>query len=114
MPYAREFRRFVRRAAATRLQGASSVAPWPFRAPRRHPSRYNLRAFTIGKAMAGIRLVTTLPNDNEVVMQLLSRLKIRTKLAGIVVLAALTAFGIVAVSASLSRDLMIEDRVAKM
>jgi methyl-accepting chemotaxis protein len=73
-----------------------------------------LRAFTIGKAMAGIRLVTTLPIDNEVVMQLLSRLKIRTKLAGIVVLAALTAFGIVAVSASLSRDRMIEDRVAKM
>ena len=47
-------------------------------------------------------------------MQLLSRLKIRTKLAGIVVLAALTALAIIAASASLSRSRMIEDRVAQM
>jgi methyl-accepting chemotaxis protein len=47
-------------------------------------------------------------------MQLLSHLRIRTKLASIVVLAALTAFAIVAVSASLSRSRMIEDRLAQM
>ena len=47
-------------------------------------------------------------------MQLLSRLNIRTKLAGIVVLAALTALAIIAASASLSRSRMIEDRVAQM
>jgi methyl-accepting chemotaxis protein len=47
-------------------------------------------------------------------MQLLSHLNIRTKLASIVVLAAVTAFAIVAVSASLSRGRMIDDRVAQM
>jgi methyl-accepting chemotaxis protein len=47
-------------------------------------------------------------------MQLLSRLKIRTKLAGIIALAALTAIAIVATSASLSPNRMIEDRVAQM
>jgi methyl-accepting chemotaxis protein len=47
-------------------------------------------------------------------MQLLSHLRIRTKLASIVMLAALTAFAIVAVSASLSRSRMIEDRLAQM
>jgi methyl-accepting chemotaxis protein len=47
-------------------------------------------------------------------MKLLSHLKIRTKLASIVVLAALIAFAIVAASASLSRTRMIDDRVAAM
>ncbi len=47
-------------------------------------------------------------------MNLLSRLKIRTKLASMVVLAALTVFATVAVSASLSESRMIEDRVAQM
>ncbi len=47
-------------------------------------------------------------------MKLLSHLKIRTKLASIVLLAALTAFAIVAASASLSRTRMIDDRVAQM
>src|SRR5215470_8838598 len=47
-------------------------------------------------------------------MNLLSRLKIRTKLACMVVLAALTVFATVAVSASLSQSRMIEDRIAQM
>jgi len=47
-------------------------------------------------------------------VKLLSHLKIRTKLASIVLLAALTAFAIVAASASLSRTRMIDDRVAQM
>ena len=47
-------------------------------------------------------------------MSLLSQLKIRTKLACMVVLAALTVFATVAVSASLSQSRMIEDRVAQM
>jgi methyl-accepting chemotaxis protein len=47
-------------------------------------------------------------------MKLLSHLKIRTKLASIVVLAAVTAFAIVAVSASLSKNRMTEDRIAQM
>ena len=47
-------------------------------------------------------------------MNLLSRLKIRTKLASMVVLAALTVFATIAVSASLSESRMIEDRVAQM
>jgi methyl-accepting chemotaxis protein len=47
-------------------------------------------------------------------MNLLSRLKIRTKLASMVVLAALTVFATVAVSASLSQSRMIEDRIAQM
>jgi methyl-accepting chemotaxis protein len=47
-------------------------------------------------------------------MNLLSQLSIRTKFASIVVLAALTSFAIVAVSASLSRSRMIEDRLAQM
>ena len=47
-------------------------------------------------------------------MSLLSRLKIRTKLASMVVLAALTVFATVAVSASLSQRRMIDDRIAQM
>ncbi|MGE5159628.1 MAG: cache domain-containing protein [Gemmatimonas sp.] len=47
-------------------------------------------------------------------MKLLSRLNIRTKLASIVVLAALTVFAIVAVSAWLGQNRMVEDRVAEM
>jgi methyl-accepting chemotaxis protein len=47
-------------------------------------------------------------------MGLLSRLKIRTKLASMVVLAALTVFATVAVSASLSQRRMIDDRIAQM
>ena len=47
-------------------------------------------------------------------MTLLSRFKIRTKLASIVALAALTVCAIVALSASLSQKRMLEDRVAQM
>ena len=47
-------------------------------------------------------------------MNLLSHLKIRTKLASMVVLSALTVCGIIAVSASLSERRMVEDRVAQL
>ena len=47
-------------------------------------------------------------------MKLLSRLKIRTKLASMVVLAALTVCAIVALSASLSQNRMREDRIAQL
>src|ERR1700730_18278731 len=47
-------------------------------------------------------------------MNLLSRVKIRTKLASIVALAALTVCGIIALSASLSERRMLEDRVVQM
>jgi methyl-accepting chemotaxis protein len=47
-------------------------------------------------------------------MSLLSRLKIRTKLACMVALAALTAFAVVAVSALLSRNRMLEDRIEQI
>jgi methyl-accepting chemotaxis protein len=47
-------------------------------------------------------------------MSLLSRLKIRTKLASIVVLSALTVCAIIAVSASLSERRMREDRIAQL
>jgi methyl-accepting chemotaxis protein len=47
-------------------------------------------------------------------MKLLSRLKIRTKLASIVALAAMTVFAIVAVSASLSQSRMQQDRIDQM
>ncbi len=47
-------------------------------------------------------------------MSLLSRLKIRTKLASMVVLSALTVCAIIAVSASLSERRMVEDRVAQL
>jgi methyl-accepting chemotaxis protein len=47
-------------------------------------------------------------------MSLLSHLKIRTKLASMVVLAALAVLAIVGVSAWLSRARMLEDRVAQM
>jgi methyl-accepting chemotaxis protein len=47
-------------------------------------------------------------------MNLLSRLKIRTKLASIVALSALTVCGIVALSASLSERRMLDDRIAQM
>jgi methyl-accepting chemotaxis protein len=47
-------------------------------------------------------------------MKLLSHLKIRTKLASIVVLAALTVIAIIVVSASLSKNRMSEDRVQQM
>ena len=47
-------------------------------------------------------------------MNLLGHLKIRTKLASMVALAALTVFATVAVSASLSQNRMIEDRIAQM
>ncbi|MGX9424728.1 methyl-accepting chemotaxis protein [Bradyrhizobium sp. LeoA1S1] len=47
-------------------------------------------------------------------MNILSRLTIRTKLASIVALAALTVFAIVAGSAWLSRSRMLDDRVAQM
>jgi methyl-accepting chemotaxis protein len=47
-------------------------------------------------------------------MNLLSRLKIRTKLASMVALAALTVCAIIAVSASLSESRMIADRINQM
>ncbi len=47
-------------------------------------------------------------------MNLLSRLKIRTKLASMVVLAALAVCAIVALAASLSQSRMREDRIAQM
>jgi methyl-accepting chemotaxis protein len=47
-------------------------------------------------------------------MNLLSRLKIRTKLASMVILSALTVCAIVAVTASLSERRMMEDRVAQL
>ncbi len=45
---------------------------------------------------------------------MLSRLKIRTKLASMVLLAALTICTVIAVSASLSRSRMLDDRVTQM
>jgi methyl-accepting chemotaxis protein len=47
-------------------------------------------------------------------MNLLSRLTIRTKLASMVVLAALTVFAIVAGAAWINRNRMLDDRVAQM
>jgi methyl-accepting chemotaxis protein len=47
-------------------------------------------------------------------MNLLSRFKIRTKLAGMVVLAALTICALVALAASLSQRRMVEDRIVQM
>ena len=47
-------------------------------------------------------------------MSLLSRLKIRTKLASMVALAALTVCAIIAVAASLSESRMLEDRIAQL
>jgi methyl-accepting chemotaxis protein len=50
----------------------------------------------------------------RVEMGLLSRLKIRTKLASMVVLSALTVCAIIALSASLSERRMLEDRIAQL
>jgi len=47
-------------------------------------------------------------------MNLLSRLKIRTKLASMVALAALTVCAIIALSASLSESRMMNDRIVQM
>ena len=47
-------------------------------------------------------------------MNLLSRLKIRTKLASMVALAALTVCAIIALAASLSENRMLADRVNQM
>jgi methyl-accepting chemotaxis protein len=47
-------------------------------------------------------------------MGLLSRLKIRTKLASMVVLSALAVCAIIALSASMSRGRMIEDRIGQL
>ncbi len=47
-------------------------------------------------------------------MKLLSSLKIRTKLASMVILATVTVASIIAVSASLSKSRMIDDRVEQM
>ena len=47
-------------------------------------------------------------------MSLLSRLKIRTKLASIVALSALTVCAIIAFSATLSQSRMLEDRIAQL
>ena len=45
---------------------------------------------------------------------MLSRFKIRTKLASMVLLAAVTICTVIAVSASLSRNRMLDDRVTQM
>jgi methyl-accepting chemotaxis protein len=50
----------------------------------------------------------------EVEMNLLSRLKIRTKLASMVALAALTVGAIIALAASLSESRMMNDRIIQM
>src|ERR1700738_4376705 len=47
-------------------------------------------------------------------MSLLSRFKIRTKLASMVALSALSIFSIIAFSAGLSRSRMLEDRIGQM
>src|ERR1700749_2736284 len=47
-------------------------------------------------------------------MNLLSRLKIRTKLAAMVALAAITVCAIIAISASLSQSRMMNDRIVQM
>jgi methyl-accepting chemotaxis protein len=47
-------------------------------------------------------------------MNLLSRLKIRTKLASMVALSALSVCAIIAVSASLSKNRMLEDRIVEL
>ena len=47
-------------------------------------------------------------------MSLLSRLKIRTKLASMVALSALTVCTIIAASASLNRSRMLEDRIGQL
>ncbi len=47
-------------------------------------------------------------------MNLLSRLKIRTKLASMVLLAAVAVCAIVALAASLSQGRMHEDRIAQL
>ena len=47
-------------------------------------------------------------------MNLLSRLKIRTKLAGMVALAALTVCAIITLSATLSQSRMMNDRITQM
>jgi methyl-accepting chemotaxis protein len=47
-------------------------------------------------------------------MNLLSRLKIRTKLASMVALAALTVCAIIALAASLSESRMMSDRIVQM
>jgi methyl-accepting chemotaxis protein len=47
-------------------------------------------------------------------MKLLSRLKIRTKLASIVVLASLVICAIIAIAASLNESRMLADRTAQM
>ena len=47
-------------------------------------------------------------------MNLLSRLKIRTKLASMVALAALTVGAIIALAASLSESRMMNDRIVQM
>lgn len=47
-------------------------------------------------------------------MQLLSHLKIRTKLASMVCLAALTVTAIIGVSSVLSKSRMLEDRAEQM
>ena len=47
-------------------------------------------------------------------MNLLSRMKIRTKLASMVALAAFTVCAIIAVAASLSESRMMSDRIVQM
>ena len=67
--------------------------------------------FTIGKQVSAIAFGNTF---TEAEMNLLSRLKIRTKLASMVALAALTVGAIIALSASLSESRMMNDRVNQM
>src|SRR5229473_2382564 len=69
--------------------------------------------FTIGKKVFDTPSANSF-SPGRLKMSLLSRLKIRTKLASMVVLSALTVCAIIAVSASLSERRMVEDRVAQL
>src|SRR5450432_1145198 len=66
--------------------------------------------------MIGKKVLIPLPRGIRwrVEMGVLSRLKIRTKLASMVVLSALTVCAIIALSASMSRGRMMEDRIGNL
>ena len=70
------------------------------------------QAFIIGKMLADIASADS--SQPEVDMNLLSRLRIRTKLASMVALSALTVCAIIALSASLSERRMLQDRVVQL
>src|SRR6266480_6434221 len=77
------------------------------------PTAGNMLTFTIGKKVFDTPSANSFsPGRSK--MSLLSRLTIRTKLASMVALSALTVCTIIAVSASLSERRMVEDRVAQL